>query len=227
MAHDEEVVRGWIERASPLMRQWVAGEPLKSLQRLDAIQALVDEYGGVLEGVLFDVIFERLGEQAETVAGRCPVCRFKCERSRSTVRVRTTRRTLEVGVWRYRCRACRTNRSPVREWLGLESGATTAGLDRALTALSTQMSFGAAAQQMLEQHGHEVDRTLVERRTYAVGRDAATYLEERDTERLREVMDTWAFGAESSRCSCRSTAERPPSASSCGPPATPETRLRS
>jgi len=51
------------------------------------------------------------------------------------------------------------------EWLGLESGATTAGLDRALTALSTQMSFGSAAQQMLEQHGHDVDRTLVERRT--------------------------------------------------------------
>ena len=39
---------------------------------------------------------------------------------------------------------------------------TTAGLDRALTALSTELSFGAAAAQMLEQHGHEVDRTLVE-----------------------------------------------------------------
>ena len=47
---------------------------------------------------------------------------------------------------------------------------TTAGLDRALTALSTELSFGAAAAQMQEQHGHEVDRTLVERRTYpAIG----------------------------------------------------------
>jgi len=45
----------------------------------------------------------------------------------------------------------------------LESGATTAGLDRVLTALSTVMSFGSAAQQMGEHHGHEVDRTLVER----------------------------------------------------------------
>ena len=42
---------------------------------------------------------------------------------------------------------------------------------------------------MGEHRGHEVDRTLVERRTYAVGHDAVAYLEERDTERLRGVMD--------------------------------------
>ena len=112
------------------------------------------------------------------------MCGFKCERERKTVRVRTTRITLEIEVWRYRCRSCRTNRCPVRDWLDLESGATTAGLDRALTALSTVMSFGAAAQQMLEHHGHEVDRTLVERRTYAVGQKAVEYLDQRDTKLL-------------------------------------------
>ena len=46
----------------------------------------------------------------------------------------------------------------------------------ARTALATQMSFGAAAEQMQEQHGHELNRTLVERRTYAVGQDAVEYL---------------------------------------------------
>lgn len=189
MAHEEEVVSGWRETASPLLKQWAMGEPLESIQRLNGIQALVDEGLQVLEEAFFNAVFERLRERAAEVAGRCPVCSFKCERARATVRVRTTRCTLEVEVWRYRCRACRINRSPVREWLGLESGATTAGLDRALAALSTQMSFGAAAQQMLEQHGHEVDRTLVERRTYAVGKDAVAYLEERDTKRLEEVMD--------------------------------------
>jgi hypothetical protein len=189
MAHDEEVLSWLRETASPLLMQWVAAERLESIQRLNGIQALVDEFLGVLEEALFDAVFERLRERAEEVAGRCPVCGLGCERERKTVRVRTTRRTLDVEVCRYRCRACRTNRCPVREWLGLESGATTAGLDRALTALSTQMSFGAAAQQMAEQHGHEVDRTLVERRTYAVGQDAVDYLEERDTQRLQEVMD--------------------------------------
>jgi hypothetical protein len=189
MAHDDEVVRWWNETATPLLRQWVEAEPLESIQRLNGIQSLVDECLGVLEAGLFDAVFERLSSRAAEVAGRCPRCGIGCERERKAVRVRTTRHTREVEVWRYRCRACRTNRSPVRDWLGLESGATTAGLDRALTALSTQMSFGAAAQQMLEHHGHEVDRTLVERRTYAVGHDAVAYLEERAAKRLREVTD--------------------------------------
>jgi len=189
MAHEDDFVAGWIETASPVLKQWVMAEALESLQRLNGIQALVDECLGVLEGALFNAVFERLSERAAEVAGRCPVCGLRCERERKSVRIRTTRRTFEVDVWRYRCRPCRANRSPIREWLGLESGATTAGLDRVLTALSTVMSFGSAAQQMGEHHGHEVDRTLVERRTYAVGHDAVAYLEERDTERLREVMD--------------------------------------
>ena len=189
MAHEEDVVARWTETASPLLKQWVAAEVLESIQRLNSIQGLVDECLGVLELALFNAVFERLRERAAEVAGRCPRCGLGCERERKTVRVRTTRCTLDVEVWRYRCRACRTNRCPVREWLGLESGATTAGLDRALTALSTQMSFGAAAQQMQEQHGHEVDRTLVERRTYAVGADAVDYLAERRSARMEEVMN--------------------------------------
>ena len=195
MAHEDDDVARWIETASPILRALVDQEPLESIQRLNAIEALVDEIVGVLEVELFNAVFERLNRRAAEVAGRCPVCGLGCERARSTPRVLTKRLTLEVEVWRYRCRACRTNRSPVREWLGLESGATTAGLDRAVTALSTQMSFGSAAAQMDEQHGHEVDRTLVERRTYAVGRDAVADADHRgglealaDREALREAL---------------------------------------
>ncbi len=189
MAQEDEVVSGWLETARPLLKQWVAAEALESIQRLNGIQALVDKFLFVLEESLFNAAFERLSERAAEVAGRCPVCNLRCERERKSVRIRTTRRTLEVEVWRYRCRPCRTNRSPVREWLGLTSGATTAGLDRVLTALSTVMSFGSAAQQMAEQHGHEVDRTLVERRTYAMGHEAIAFLEERDGSLLEDVMD--------------------------------------
>lgn len=189
MAHEDEVVSGWLAAASPVLKQMVGDVPLESLQRLDGIESLVDECLGVLELGLYEAAFARLRECAEEAGGRCEVCGHRCERERRRVRVRTRRLDLWVEVWRYRCRPCRTNRSPVREWLGLQSGATTAGLDRALTALSTQMSFGSAAQQMAEQHGHAVDRTLVERRTYAVGRDAVEYLEERGSQRLQEVMD--------------------------------------
>ena len=189
MAHAEDVVAEWTRTASRLVKSWLKNEPAEWIQRLDGIQSLVDEVVGVVEQAAFQAVFEVLEERALTVAGRCRVCGLKCEREKKLARVRTTRRTLTVPVWRYRCRPCRTNRSPVREWLGLESGMTTAGLDRALTALSTELSFGAAAAQMLEQHGHEVDRTLVERRTYAMGRDAEAYLEERRGKRKSEVMN--------------------------------------
>ncbi len=188
MAHAEEVVSEWTRTASLLVKSWVTNEPAESIQRLDGIQALVDEVMDVFEQAAFQAVFELLGERALAVAGRCRVCGLKCEREKKRARVRTTRRTLGAEVWRYRCRPCKTNRSPVREWLGLESGMTTAGLDRALTALSTELSFGAASAQMQEQHGHEVDRTLVERRTYAMGRDAVAYLEERRCDRKNEVM---------------------------------------
>lgn len=189
MAHADGIVAGWTDAARQMVRGWLADEPPEVLQRLDGIQSLVDELLKAFEEAAFRAVFGLLEERALTVAGTCRVCGLKCERESKVARVRTTRRTLHVVVWRFRCRPCRTSRSPVREWLGLESGMTSAGLDRALTALSTQLSFGAAADQMLEQHGHELDRTLVERRTYAVGRDAVTYLEERRSARKNDVMD--------------------------------------
>ena len=67
---------------------------------------------------------------------------------------------------------------------------TTGGFDQAVSALATSLSFGSAAAQMLEQHGHEVDRTLVERRTYAVGREAVKYLEGRRAARKSTVTET-------------------------------------
>jgi len=190
VAHENDVLSGWIETSRPVLAQWVATQPLESLQRLDAIQSSVDASLCALEDALFSAVFSRLSALAAEVAGRCAVCHLTCERERKTVWFRSTRRPVEVEVWRYRCRTCRTNRSPVREWLGLESGATTAGFDRSVTALAAQMSFGSASQQMAEQHGHDVNRTLIERRTYEIAKDAVIYLEERDDRLLQDVMDT-------------------------------------
>jgi hypothetical protein len=71
---------------------------------------------------------------------------------------------------------------------------------------------------MLEQQDHEVDRTLVERRTYAVGRDTVAYLEERRTARKNDVMDAVGKREGPSRCSCRLTAAPCPLVAWCGPP---------
>jgi len=189
MAHEDKVVADWSKTASVLFGQWIKQVPLEEIQRLNGIQALVDEWLEVVEWAAFEAVFEVLQVRAEESGGTCPKCGLKCEREKLTVRVRTTHLTLPVEVWRYRCRVCKTSRSPIREWLGLVSGMTTAGLDRALTALSTEVSFGAAAEQMLEQHGHEVDRTLVERRTYAMGHEAVAYLAERRSAQKNKVMD--------------------------------------
>ena len=60
MAHEEEILAGWTATASPLLKQWVKQESLASIQRLNGIQALVDECLGVLEEGLFNALFERL-----------------------------------------------------------------------------------------------------------------------------------------------------------------------
>lgn len=190
MAHVEHLISDIMSSARAILRDFLALLPEENRQRLDGIEAFITELVGRLEPELFNTVFQWLSERAETVAGTCRICRRKCQRTTKDVRVRTKRCELTIKAVHYRCRRCGTNRSPIREWLGLHSGMTSAGLDRAMTAMSTEMSFGQTAKQMKEQHGHEVDRTLVERRTYAVGQDAVEYLAERRETRIEEVMDS-------------------------------------
>ncbi len=189
MAHEEQLVSDLIAKATPLIRDYLSTQLEERRQRLDGLQEIVDEVLRLVEPALFGVLFDWLGDRAEAVAGTCRVCSKRCSRETKRVQVKTKRLSVEVSPVRFRCRKCKTSRTPLREWLGLRSGMTTGGLDRALTALSTEMSFGRTAQQMDEQHGHAIDRTLVERRTYAVGKEAVAYLAERRELRRDEVMD--------------------------------------
>jgi hypothetical protein len=61
------------------------------------------------------------------------------------------------------------------------------GLERALTDLTTRMTFGDATVSMKEHHDQEVDRTKAERVTYAVAREAELYLAER-RDKVREKV---------------------------------------
>jgi len=189
MTHEAYLVSNIIAVASPSILDYLDHQPEERRQRLDGLQQILAAVVSLLEPAIFDVFVKWLSDRAELVAGTCRACghRTMRETTRPTVKLKRFSTTLEVV--RFRCRSCKTSRSPVREWLGLQSGMTSAGLDRALTALSTEMSFGRASKQMQEQHDHEVDRTLVERRTYAVGQEATEFLRERRQTRRDEVMD--------------------------------------
>lgn len=189
MAHPEDVVAEWLEGGKGLAEKMLKAVSREDLLRVDSIQQLVDEWSAVFERAAFTKIFEHLTELGAQRFGECNMCGLRRERERKPVRLRTTRMDFTFDVWRYRCRACGNSVSPLRKWLGLESGQTTAGFDRALCALSIRMSFGETAKQMLEQHGHDVDRTLVERRTYAVSRDAEEYLAERGAKIVDEYVN--------------------------------------
>jgi hypothetical protein len=198
VTHPDYVVAECAVGAKALVKGWLKFVRHEDLLRLDAIQDIADAWTAWFERAAFETIFETLTELGALRAGACPKCGLARERDRKPVRVRTKRLALTVDVFRYRCRPCKTSCSPVRNWLGLESGQTTAGFDRAVSALATELSFGATATQMLEQHGHEVDRTLVERRTYEVGVQAVEYLEERAMRQVDEYMERppTALGAE-------------------------------
>jgi hypothetical protein len=189
VTHEEQLVSDTISTVRPLVFDYLNLQPQHRRQRLDGLQQILDDIVPQFEAALFDVFVDWLSARAETVAGTCRICRARSRRETKPVKVKLKRFSTAVDVVRFRCRTCKTSRSPVREWLGVQSGMTTAGLDRALTALSTEMSFGRAAKQMQEQHDHPVDRTLVERRTYAVGKEAIEFLEERRQARRDEVMD--------------------------------------
>lgn len=134
----------------------------------------------MVEG-LWRLLGESLDALAVDVAG---VCERGCrrERRRDTVSVNVLGHCLEIPCTYLYCRRCHHGESPVRRWLGVESGGVSLGLERALTDLTTRMTFGAATESMHEHHSQDIDRTKAERITYAVARDAQDYLAKRRRE---------------------------------------------
>jgi hypothetical protein len=171
-----------------MVAAYLSLQPRERRLRLDGLQQILDEIVPALEAALFQACIDWISGQAEDVAGTCSICRARTRRETKRVKVKLKRFSTVIPAVRFRCRSCSTSKSPVRDWLGLQSGMTTGGLDRALTALSTEMSFGRTAKQMEEQHAHSVDRTLVERRTYSVGKEAIEFLSDRRQLHRQAVM---------------------------------------
>jgi len=145
MTHPEDVITECVDGAKTLMKAWLKSGASEELLRMDAIEANVDAWIRWCELGAYEAAIEVLTEMGARRAGTCPRCQMARERDKKTVRVRTKRLVLMVDVFRYRCRPCGTASTPVREWLGIESGQTTGGFDRAASVLATELSFGATA----------------------------------------------------------------------------------
>lgn len=148
-------------------------------QEMQAIVSLV------VKG-LWDQMSCYLDELAETISRTC-TCGRRCERQNHKVTQKVLGITVTFSVPYFYCRPCKRGVSPVRQWLGLQSGGVSMELERKTTDLTTRMTFGDAVDSLQEQHNQEMDRTQAERITYAVGHQATLYLEERRAAALSKL----------------------------------------
>lgn len=147
--------------------------------RLAAIENEIVLISRELQTGLWGLAAEHLDELGVQLEGRCEGCRYRRERRRADVEVDVLGQRCVFPCSYLYCRGCGKGVNPVRRWLGVEHGDVSLGLERAVTDLTTRMTFGDAVDSMQEHHGQALDRTKAERITYRVGEQAATYLGER------------------------------------------------
>ncbi len=149
-------------------------------QRL-RLGGMEEELGAVFEKVeagLWQLVAEHVDTLAVQLHGQCG-CGRLFEKRKDSVKLCVLGHNVAFPCTYLYCRRCRRGQNPVRRWLGLESGGVSLGFERALTDLTTRMTFGDAVASMQEHHNQPVDRTKAERVTYAVARDAEAYLAQR------------------------------------------------
>jgi hypothetical protein len=166
---------------------FIAALPDEERLRVSAMEQHVRALMKGVEAGLWEQYETYLVERAEQEAGTCR-CGCRCERRTTQVRVFLLGLAVVFLCVYFYCRRCRQGRSPVRRWLGLQDGGTTFGLERSVTNLTTQVTFGETVRQMKEQHGQELDRTFAERLTYRVGEHAEQYLAYRRQKALGIAM---------------------------------------
>ena len=173
-----EFVNDLIEQAKKSWSQYWATLPDEQRLRLSGMEEELAERTRDLQQRLWLLLGASLDALAEELEGRCG-CGHRRERRSDTVSVDALGHSVEMPCTYFYCRRCHQGVSPVRKWLGIESGGVSLGFERAVTDLTTRMAFGDAVESMHEHHDQEVDRTKAERITYAVAREAQTYLQAR------------------------------------------------
>ena len=174
----DEFVRGLLDHAKTSFKAYWAELPDEQRLRLAGME---EELGAAVREVrsgLWKLVATYLDALAVELEGQCE-CGRRRERRRGSVRLSLRGHEGEFPCTYLYCRQCKRGASPVRRWLGLESGGVSLAFERALTDLTTRMTFGDAVVSMREHHEQQVDRTKAERVTYRVGREAEAYLQQR------------------------------------------------
>ena len=174
----DELIGELLDQASQVWeRYWRC---LADNQRL-RLAGMEEELRAITRGVeegLWALLAERLDELAVALEKQCS-CGRQRERRNDTVAIDVLGHRCEFPCSYLYCRRCHKGVSPVRRWLGVEHGGVSLAFERALTDLTTRMTFGDAVDSMREHHNQDVDRTKAERVTYEVGREAQEYLQKR------------------------------------------------
>lgn len=174
----ESFVSELITQAKSQWSDFWSALPDETRLRLAGLEAEIEAMGRAVVDALWGLASESLALLAAEQAGCC-ACGRRRERREGSVALDVLGRRVELACPYFYCRVCRSGVSPVRQWLGLESGGVSMGLERALVELTTRMTFGNATQSLAEHHGQDIDRTKAERVTYAVAREAEEYMVER------------------------------------------------
>lgn len=159
---------------------------MEDRRRLAGLEHFVSDVMSNLLAGVWRLIGAHLQEEAEEIARWCS-CGKRREARAKPVAVKVLRTTVVLPCTYFYCRDCHVGESPVRRWLGVETGDASLGLERALTDLTERMTFGYAVRSLREQQGQEMDRTQAERITYRVGMQAEAYLAERRRAALGEL----------------------------------------
>jgi hypothetical protein len=177
----DEFVGELIACAKRLWTSMWSSLPDERRLRLAAIEEELGVIGRQVQAGLWELVAEHLDELGAQLEARCDGCRYRRERRREQVEVDVLGHRCVFACSYLYCRRCGKGVNPVRGWLGVEHGDVSLGLERAVTDLTTRMTFGDAVDSMKEHHGQALDRTKAERITYRVGEQAAAYLSERRT----------------------------------------------
>jgi len=170
---------------------------LPDQQRL-RLAGMEQELRSILRGVeegLWALLADRLDELAVALEGQCG-CGRRRERRKDSIEVDVLGHRRTFACTYLYCRHCHIGVNPVRRWLGVEHGGVSLAFERALTDLTTRMTFGDAVDSMAEHHAQHVDRTKAERVTYAVGREAQEYLQHRRHEAKQKLCSGEDEGVE-------------------------------
>jgi len=161
----DELVDKMIAFAKTIWSQFWQALPDEQRLRLGGMEEEIRAVSRSLEEGIWAIFAESLDKLAIELSGQCE-CGQRRERRSDSVEVALLGYRVRFPCTYLYCRACHRGTNPVRQWLGLEHGGVSLAFERALTDLTTRMTFGDAVDSMEEHHEQKVDRTKAERVTY-------------------------------------------------------------